>query len=122
VQTRPERRACLLESIYQACLAIELRLAGLNVECERRIPLIYRGVTVGQHFKLDLVVEGRVVVEVKAIQDLAPVHTAQTLTYLKLAACPVGLLINFNVPVLKDGIRRVINRETMLPDQRASGG
>jgi GxxExxY protein len=102
----------LLESIYQECLVIELRLTALKVERERRIPLIYRGVTVGQGFKLDLVVEGKVVVEVKAIQDLAPVHTAQMLTYLKLAGCPVGLLVNFNVPVLKDGVRRVIKRET----------
>jgi GxxExxY protein len=102
----------LLESIYQECLLVELRFAGLKVECEHRVPLIYRDVSVGRGFKLDLVVEGKVVVEVKAVQDLAPVHTAQMLTYLKLTGCPVGLMINFNVAVLKDGIRRVIKRET----------
>jgi GxxExxY protein len=101
----------LLESVYQACLLIELRLAGLKVETERRVRLTYRDIAVGPAFKVDLIVEEKVLVEIRAIEILAPVHTAQMLTYLKLTGCPVGLLINFNVPRLKDGIRRVVKND-----------
>jgi GxxExxY protein len=89
---------------------IELRAAGLQVEVERQIPIVYRGITVAV-YKADLVVEGAVLVEGKAVESLAPVHSAQVITYLKLTGCPVGLLINFNVPVLKSGVRRLLNSE-----------
>jgi len=99
--------AGLLASVYTACLVLELQAAGLQVETERKVSLRYRGQPVGG-FKIDLIVEGKVVLEVKAVEQLAPVHGAQLLTYLKVTGCPVGLLINFNVPVLKNGIRRLL--------------
>jgi GxxExxY protein len=99
----------LLESIYQGCFTIELRHLGLTVETEKHIPIVYRGVTVGDGFKIDCVVEDKVVVEVKAVAVLAPVHSAQVITYLKLGNYPVGLLINFNVTLLKKGVRRLVH-------------
>jgi GxxExxY protein len=98
----------LLESIYQRCLVVELRAALLSVETERYVSVLYRGSVVGPPLKLDLVVAGLVVVEVKAVQSFVPVHHAQVISYLKLTGCPVGLLINFNVTLLKHGIRKVV--------------
>ena len=98
----------LLESIYQRCLVVELRSASLQVETERYVPVLYRGAVIDSPFKLDLVVEGLIVIEVKAVQSFAPVHHAQVVSYLKLTGYPVGLLINFNVTLLKHGIRRVV--------------
>ncbi len=98
----------LLESIYQRCLVVELQEAGLQVETERYVRVLYRGKVVGPPLKLDLVVAGVVVVEVKAVQSFVPVHHAQVISYLKLTGRPVGLLINFNVPLLKYGIRKVV--------------
>lgn len=97
----------LLESIYQRCLVVELRTASLQVETGRSVPVQYRGSAVGPALKLDLVVAG-LVVEVKAVQSFVPVHHAQVISYLKLTGCPVGLLINFNVTLLKHGIRKVV--------------
>jgi GxxExxY protein len=108
----------LLESIYQACFIIELRAAGLRVETERVIPVTYRGIEVAR-FRVDMIVEDRVIVEVKAVQALAPIHSAQVITYLKLTGCPVGLLMNFNVPVLREGVRRLVRPRSSpgeLPD------
>jgi GxxExxY protein len=105
----------LLESLYKDCLVIEMRATGLTVDVERRLPLVYRGVVVGHGYKVDLIVEGSVVVEVKAVQELAPVHSAQVITYLKLTGCPVGLLMNFNVALLKEGIVRRLH-----PDRRTA--
>jgi GxxExxY protein len=99
----------LLESIYQRCLVLELRAHSMQVETQKCVPVVYRGVVVDSPFKLDLVVEASVVVEVKAIQSYAPVHHAQLISYLKLSSCPVGLLMNFNVTLLKHGIRRVVH-------------
>jgi GxxExxY protein len=99
----------LLESAYEACLAFELAQAGLHVEQQKALPLTYREVKLDCGYRLDLLVERQVVVEVKAVEALAPIHSAQLLSYLRLARCPVGLLINFNVTSLKDGIRRLIN-------------
>jgi GxxExxY protein len=96
----------LLESTYQACLAREFLLCGLPFEQERPLPVEYKGVHLDCGYRLDFVVAGKVIVELKAVDGLHPVHEAQLLTYLKLAGCRVGLLINFNVPLLKDGIRR----------------
>jgi GxxExxY protein len=99
----------LLESAYKACLAHELRKAKLPVEAERALPVVYDGILLDCGYRLDLVVAGQLVVEVKSVRALAPIHTAQILTYLKLTGCPIGLLINFDVPLLKHGVRRVIN-------------
>ncbi|MBM3133940.1 MAG: GxxExxY protein [Chloroflexi bacterium] len=98
----------LLESAYRACLARELALHGLSFEQEKPLPVEYKGVLIDCSYRLDLIVAGKVVVEVKAVDALLPVHEAQLLTYLKLTGCRVGLLINFNVPVLKDGIKRLV--------------
>ncbi len=99
--------AGLLESVYADCLAIEFKACGLKFEQGRRIALRYRGIRLESYFEADLIVEGLVVVEVKAVAALIPVHKAQLITYLKLTGCPMGLLLNFNVPLLKDGVQRV---------------
>ena len=99
----------LFESVYFVCLVHELREAGLTLELQKKIPVLYKGVDLDCGFRVDLIVEGKVVVEIKAIPQTAPVHRAQLLTYLVLTGCPAGLLINFNVPVLKDGLTRVLN-------------
>lgn len=96
----------LLESIYRRCLAVELQAAGLGIRTHHRIPLQYRGQRVGR-LEIDILVEGCVVVEVKAVEKLHAVHAAQVITYLKLAACPVGLLMNFNATTLKAGLKRL---------------
>jgi GxxExxY protein len=99
----------LLESAYTSCLAFELAEKGLKVEAEKPLPLIYREVRLDCGYRLDLLVEARVIVEVKAVENLLPVHKAQLLSYLRLSGCKVGLLINFNVPQLKSGIVRVVS-------------
>jgi GxxExxY protein len=99
----------LLESAYIACLIFELRRRGLKVEEQRPVPLTYCGVKLDCAYRLDLVVEDLVIVEVKALEKFAPIHTAQMLTYLRLTGCSVGLLLNFNAPVLKEGLKRVLN-------------
>ncbi|MGA2733320.1 MAG: GxxExxY protein [Syntrophobacteraceae bacterium] len=98
----------LLESTYEACLAYELVGQGLRIEQQKVVPVRYRGVYLNCGYRIDLLVEGRVVVELKAVEELEPIHEAQLLTYLKLGGWKLGLLINFNVQVLKDGIRRRI--------------
>ena len=99
----------LLESAYEACLAYELIQRGFKVERQKELPVKYRNVTLDCGYRMDLLVEDKVVVEVKAIEPLHPVHKAQLLSYLRLWGHKVGLLINFNVTVLKTGIRRVVN-------------
>lgn len=99
----------LLESVYQEAMEIELGLRQLTFERQKPIPLRYKGHPVGNDFRLDLLVADVVVVELKAVTALLPVHEAQLLTYLKLTQSPVGLLINFNVPVLKQGVKRMVN-------------
>ncbi|MCC7354220.1 MAG: GxxExxY protein [Anaerolineae bacterium] len=96
----------LLETAYQACLAQEFSLRGLPFEQEKPLSVEYKGVQIDCGYRLDFLVAGKVVVELKAVDAIQPVHEAQLLTYLKLTGCRVGLLINFNVPALKDGIRR----------------
>ena len=99
----------LLESAYQACLARELSLRDVSFEREKPLPVEYKGLQLDCGYRLDFLVEDRVVLELKAVGRLLPVHEAQLLTYLKLTGCRVGLLINFNVAVLKEGIvRRVL--------------
>jgi GxxExxY protein len=99
----------LLESAYQQCMAIELSLSGLSVEREKLLPLIYRGHAIETAYRLDLIVGGKLLVELKAVDAVAPVHKVQVATYLKLLKLPLGLLINFNVPLIKDGISRILN-------------
>jgi GxxExxY protein len=99
----------LLESAYQECLCFELRRAGLYVEKEKVLPLTYDEVKLDCGYRIDLLVEKIVIVEIKSVQNLNDVHLAQVLTYLKLSRCDLGLLINFNVTRLKSGIRRVVN-------------
>lgn len=99
----------LLESMYELCLVQELRDRDLLVDCQVAVPVSYKGRDLGANMRLDLLVEGRVVVEVKAVEALHDAHVAQLLTYLKLTGCKLGLLINFNEALLKQGIRRVAN-------------
>jgi GxxExxY protein len=99
----------LLESAYVACLAYELEKRGLTVGQQKPVPLVYEQVKLECGYRMDLLVERAVVVEVKSVEALAPIHEAQTLSYLRLSGSKLALLINFNVQVLKDGIRRFIN-------------
>ena len=98
----------LLESVYEACLCRELGLRGLRFEKQIDIPAEYKGVKLDCAYRLDLLVEGKVIVEVKSVETLLPIHEAQLLTYLRLAGKRVGLLMNFNAPVLKKGIIRQV--------------
>jgi GxxExxY protein len=100
--------AGLLESVYVECLSYELIKSGLFVEKQKPLPLIYENVKLEAGYRIDLLAEGKVVVEVKAIDSLADIHMAQILTYMRLSECRLGLLVNFNVVHLKDGIKRVI--------------
>jgi GxxExxY protein len=104
----------LLESAYEECLCHELALRGVRFEKQKPGPLVYKAVKLDCGFRLDLLVEGRVVVELKSIEGLGPIHEAVILTYLRLSGHQLGLLINFNVPVLKDGVRRFV-----MPRDRA---
>jgi len=100
----------LLESAYQECLFYELQKAGLHVEKQKPLPLIYKEVRLDAGYRLDLIVESKVIIEVKSIEVLNDIHTAQVLTYLKVSGCKVGLLINFNVLHLVDGLKRLVNK------------
>ena len=98
----------LLESVYGPCLTLELREAGLHVDTMRRVPLVYKSLKLSSFYCPDVVVNDVVIVELKAVESLTAVHTAQLLTYLKLTSIPVGLLMNFNVALLNQGVRRVV--------------
>jgi GxxExxY protein len=98
----------LLESTYQQCLARELSLRKIKFEMEKTIPINYKGVNLESGCRLDFLVEDKVIVELKAIEKMIPLYEAQLLTYLKLMDRRLGLLINFNVPVLKEGIKRIV--------------
>lgn len=100
----------LLESAYEECLFYELKKEGLEVEKQKEMPLIYKEVKLDIGYRLDLLVNNKVILELKACEDLNEIHLAQILTYLKLSGCKLGLLINFNVPLLKQGIKRVANK------------
>ncbi|GAB4497375.1 MAG: GxxExxY protein [Anaerolineales bacterium] len=96
----------LLESAYEECLCRELELRGISFERQRSIPLEYKGIHLKYGYRLDLLVDDRVVVEIKAVENLLPIHEAQLITYLKMGGWAVGLLINFNVTMLVQGLRR----------------
>ena len=98
----------LLESVYEHCLAHELETRGILVQRQALLPITYRDTKVDAGFRVDLVVGGMVIIEIKAVEQLLAVHEAQLLTYLKLSRMPIGLLINFNVVLLKHGLRRLV--------------
>jgi GxxExxY protein len=98
----------LLESAYQSCLAHELGLRGIKFEQQKPLPVEYKGIRLDCGYRLDFLVDNKVVVELKAVETTEPVHEAQLLTYLKLTGSKVGILINFNVPLLREGIRRMV--------------
>ena len=98
----------LLESIYQRCLEIELKLRGLQFQPQARLPLLDKEVSLGDDLVMDFYFPGQLVVELKAVEKILPVHEAQLLTYLKLSRRRLGYLINFNVPLIKDGVRRFV--------------
>jgi GxxExxY protein len=99
----------LLESVYEECLCHELYLMGLSFERQKNLPVEYKDIKLDCGYRLDLVVEKQVIVEIKAVEKLLPIYEAQVLTYLKLSGLRVGLLINFNCPVLKEGLKRLIS-------------
>lgn len=101
--------AGLLESAYEACLYYELNKTGLKVAKQVPLPLVYEDVKLECGYRIDLIVENKVIVEIKSVESLNPIHSVQLLTYLKLSNCKLGLLLNFNVLQLKDGIKRVVN-------------
>jgi GxxExxY protein len=100
----------LLEGLYRECLLFELRARGLKVIVEELIPIFYKGQRLYGHYRIDLLVEDTVIVELKSMETVLPVHYAQVLTYLRLTDKPVGLLINFNVSYLRQGVRRIVNK------------
>ena len=104
----------LLESIYEECLGLAFQEAGLSFERQGAIPVVFRNHTIEQAFRFDFRVQGQVIVEVKAVETLHPVHKAQVINYLRLTGNPVGLLVNFNVPLLKQGLHRVINPQRKI--------
>jgi GxxExxY protein len=99
----------LLESVYEQCLYYELVKKGLRVEKQYPMPVVYKDIKLSGGYRCDLLVERKIIVEIKSVDSLADIHLAQVITYLKLSGCKLGLLVNFNVSHLKDGIRRVIH-------------
>lgn len=99
----------LLESTYEACLVYELRNIGLDVKQQVALPVVYKEVKLDNGYRIDLLIENKVIIELKSVESLAPIHTAQTLTYLKLTTLKLALLINFNEVKLIDGLKRIVN-------------
>lgn len=101
----------LLESVYEICLLEELKSREINVESQKPVPVVYKGIKLEAGFRLDVLAANSVIVEIKAVERLLPVHEAQMLTYLKLSDKRLGYLINFNAPLIKDGIKRMVRRK-----------
>ena len=99
----------LLESIYELCLIEELKQKKLNIKNQVSIPLLYKNTVLSKDFKIDILVENEIIIELKAVETILPVHKAQLISYLKLADKRMGFLINFNVALIKDGIQRIVN-------------
>ncbi|PLX98381.1 MAG: GxxExxY protein [Desulfuromonas sp.] len=99
----------LLESAYEKCLCREFDLIGLPYETQKQLPLSYKNESLDCGYKLDLIVDDSVILELKSVNKLEPIHDAQLLTYLKLTQCRLGMLLNFNVPLMRDGIKRIVN-------------
>lgn len=108
IEVHKELGAGLLESVYETCLILELKKQGLHVDSQVDVPLYYKGVMTDKTFRIDLLVENEIIVELKSVNEMLPIYEAQLLTYLKLANKHLGLIINFNVPLLKNGITRRI--------------
>jgi GxxExxY protein len=109
IEVHREMGPGLLESVYQKCMEMELKLRGLECLAQPRIPLVYKGIPLdADELKMDLFFPDKLVIELKAVEKLLPVHEAQLITYLRLSKTRVGLLINFNVPVLKNGLKRMV--------------
>ena len=108
IEVHREMGPGLLESVYQACMEYELGLHGIDFERLVPLPIVYKGVVVGNPLVMDLYFPGRLVVELKTVEEIAPIHEAQLLTYLRLTHTHVGLLINFNVRFLRDGLKRMV--------------
>ena len=109
IEVHKELGAGLLESVYEYCLLDELKHRGLRAERQVQLPVCYKGNKLDKEFFIDILVEDKIVLELKSVEAILPIHEFQLLTYLKLSGKKIGLLINFNVPLLKDGIRRKIN-------------
>lgn len=99
----------LLESTYERCLLHELVLRGIQAERQKKQSIQYKGLEIDEGYRMDILVEGRIILELKAVDRLNDIHTAQLLTYLKLSGCQLGYLMNFNVKLLKDGLKRIVN-------------
>ena len=97
----------LLESVYERCMAIELQEGGLTVERQAEVPVFFKGQAVGVGYRIDIRVNSQLIIEIKSVQEILPVHQAQLITYLKLSGCRVGFLMNFNAALFKHGIRRI---------------
>lgn len=108
----------LLESVYEAVLAKVLEQRGLKVERQKPVPICYHGIELNEGFRLDLLIEDQLIVELKSVETLHAVHPKQLLTYLRLMDLPLGLLINFGAPLLKDGLKRVVNNHTNFASSR----
>ena len=98
----------LLESVYQKCLAYELEKLGLDVKCESKIPVYYQDIKIDVGFRADMIIEDAIIVENKTVEKIAPIHEAQLLTYLKLTNLSLGFILNWNVTLMKDGIKRMV--------------
>jgi GxxExxY protein len=110
IEVHKELGPGLLESVYEYCLVEELTNMGLNVKNQVKLPIVYKGKILKKDFYIDLLIEDKIVIELKAVEVILPVHEVQLVTYLKLADKRLGLLINFNIPLLKEGIRRRVNK------------
>ncbi|NCC31566.1 MAG: GxxExxY protein [Chloroflexia bacterium] len=108
----------LLESVYEVVLAHTIAQRGLHVQRQFPVPIEFEGITFAEGFRADLLIEGRLLVELKSVEQLAPVHSKQVLTYLRLLRLPLGLLINFGAPTFKAGIKRIVNNHTAFAASR----
>jgi GxxExxY protein len=104
----------VLESVYQTCLLHELQQCGLTVKSQVALPVVYENLRLDSGYRIDLIVEDKIIVELKCVETLLPIHKAQLLTYLRLANKPLGLLLNFNVVHLRDGIKRILNNKYQI--------
>ncbi|QFY91186.1 GxxExxY protein [Magnetovirga frankeli] len=108
----------LLESVYEAVLAKMLEQRGLKIERQKKVPIRYQGINIDEGFRLDLLVDSQLIIELKSIETIHPVHPKQLLTYLRLMDLHLGLLINFGAPLLKDGLKRIVNNHTNFASSR----
>ena len=109
----------LFESAYQLCLAYELRHRGLQVECEVALPITYEGIRIEAGYRIDMVIENQIIIENKTVEQLLPIHEAQIMTYMKLSNIQIGFLINWNVRLIKNGIKRIVSN---VPEPTWYGG